>query len=121
MNGLYSLNSIFKDRIFRIPDYQRGFAWNTYQLKDFWEDIINLANNRFHYTGLLSLKEVDKKIWQNWTEEEVWLITKRDFKPNFVVDGQQRLTTFIIFINEILNLVKGLPENKDKKRRRYLY
>lgn len=112
MQTLESLKSIFKDRIFKIPDYQRGYAWQKRQLKDFWEDIVNLPNDRFHYTGLLSLKQVPKVDYEsdNWTAER-WLIKDRAFKPFHIVDGQQRLTTFVIFINEILNLVKSLPEN----------
>ncbi|HCW72593.1 MAG TPA: DUF4268 domain-containing protein, partial [Clostridiaceae bacterium] len=106
---------IFKDRIFKIPDYQRGYAWQERQLKDFWEDIVNLPNDRFHYTGLLSLKLVPKKSWEhdNWTSER-WLINERAFRPFHIVDGQQRLTTFVIFINEIVNLVKSFQENQNK-------
>jgi len=37
-----SLDSLFKEKIFRIPDFQRGYAWKHDQLKDFWEDLINL-------------------------------------------------------------------------------
>ncbi len=48
MQELESLQSIFKDRIFKIPDYQRGYAWTTRQLKDFWEDIVNLPSERYH-------------------------------------------------------------------------
>jgi Uncharacterized conserved protein len=114
MKELESLKGVFKDRLFKIPDYQRGFAWTARQLKDFWEDIVNLPNERFHYTGLLSLKEVDKAEWKNWNEEG-WLISDRGFNPFYVVDGQQRLTTFVIFINEIVNLVRKQPENKDKR------
>lgn len=114
MKALESLKSIFKDRIFKIPDYQRGYAWSTRQLKDFWEDIVNLPSDRFHYTGLLSLKEVDRADWSDWNEER-WLIEDRGFTPFYIVDGQQRLTTFIIFIQEIVSIIKGLSENKDKK------
>lgn len=115
MQTLESLKSIFKDRIFKIPDYQRGYAWQERQLKDFWEDIVNLPSNRFHYTGMLSLKLVPKKNYdnENWTAER-WLIYDRAFRPFHVVDGQQRLTTFVIFINEIINLIKSLPKNKKK-------
>lgn len=115
MQTLESLKSIFKDRVFKIPDYQRGYAWQERQLKDFWEDIVNLPDDRFHYTGLLSLKQVAKKDYEskNWTSER-WLIQDRAFRPFHIVDGQQRLTTFVIFINEILNLIKSLPENADK-------
>lgn len=113
MNELESLKGIFKDRIFKIPDYQRGYAWTTKQLKDFWEDLINLPTDRFHYTGLLSLKKVDKNIWNNWNDER-WLIEERAFKPFHVVDGQQRLTTFVIFIQTVSELLKSLPVNIDK-------
>lgn len=115
MQTLESLKSIFKDRIFKIPDYQRGYAWRERQLKDFWEDIVNLPSDRFHYTGLLSLKQVSKKDYEseNWIAER-WLINDRAFKPFHVVDGQQRLTTFVIFINEILNLIRFIPENTEK-------
>ncbi|RYX84088.1 DUF262 domain-containing protein, partial [bacterium] len=52
------LDDIFDKRIFRIPDYQRGYAWGEKQLVDFWEDLMNLDENRLHYTGVLSIKKV---------------------------------------------------------------
>ena len=45
-----SLDSLFKEKIFRIPDYQRGYAWQHEQLKDFWEDLVDDLS---HYTGVL--------------------------------------------------------------------
>ena len=114
MNELESLKSIFKDRIFKIPDYQRGYAWTTRQLKDFWEDVVNLPSDRFHYTGLLSLKKVERTVWQSWNDER-WLLEDRGYKPFHIVDGQQRLTTFVIFIQAISELLRAIPENKDKK------
>lgn len=53
-----SLDSIFKQKVFRIPDYQRGYAWQKEQFKDFWEDLVNLSDGRSHYTGVLTLKQV---------------------------------------------------------------
>jgi len=113
MNELQSLKDIFKDRLFKIPDYQRGYAWTKRHLKDFWEDTVNLPVERFHYTGMLSLKKVERKVWQNWNDDG-WLIEDRGYKPFHVVDGQQRLTTFVIFIQAITELLKSLPENKNK-------
>lgn len=115
METLESIKSIFKDRLFKIPDYQRGYSWQTKQLKEFWEDIVNLPNDRFHYAGLLTLKAVPKKDYESekWLEER-WLIQDRGYKPFHIVDGQQRLATFVIFINEILNLLRSLPENNGK-------
>lgn len=39
MNELQSLSMIFQNKLFRIPDYQRGYAWQEFQLIDFWEDL----------------------------------------------------------------------------------
>lgn len=114
MDKLESIQDIFKDRIFRIPDYQRGYAWTTKQLKDFWEDILNLPIDRFHYTGLLSIKKLDINIWSTWNDEK-WLIEDRGYKPFHIVDGQQRLTTFIIFVQAWIEFLKNLPENLEKK------
>lgn len=114
MKELESLKSIFKDRIFKIPDYQRGYAWSIDQLKDFWEDLLSLGSEKNHYTGVLTIKEIDKistKLYHN----EKWLIEDRGYKAFHVVDGQQRLTTFVIFIQSIYDLLKKLPENKEKK------
>ena len=113
MQELQSLKSIFKDRLFKIPDYQRGYAWSIKHLKDFWEDTVNLPKDKFHYTGLLSLKKVGYTVYKNWNDD-LWLIEDQGYKPFHVVDGQQRLTTFVIFIQAITELIKGLPENKDK-------
>lgn len=113
MQNLESIQSIFKEGIFKIPDYQRGYAWTIRQLQDFWEDIINLPENKKHYTGVLTLKEVSEDIWKNWTEE-AWLIQERSYKPYHVVDGQQRLTTIVVFIQAVIETVQNLPENRSK-------
>ncbi len=39
-----SLYSRFKEKIFRIPDYERGYALQREQLKAFWEDLVNLSD-----------------------------------------------------------------------------
>jgi hypothetical protein len=110
-NELQSLSVLFQNRLFRIPDYQRGYAWKHEQLTDFWEDLLNLHEDRYHYTGLLSLKAVNRNNIKSWNGDE-WILDI-GYKPYHVVDGQQRLTTFSILINEIVSFVKALPENKD--------
>jgi len=114
MKELESLKSIFKDGIFKIPDYQRGYAWSEKQLVDFWEDILNLPEKKRHYTGVLTLKKVESKVWSKWNDE-VWLIKDKGYKPYHIVDGQQRMTTVVIFIQAMIEIVQGLPQNKDKK------
>ena len=115
MACLESLSGIFsKNYIFRIPDYQRGYAWKNEQLCDFWEDVVNLQDDTemYHYTGLLSIKPVDIKVDKNNPKDWDWLLD--EYKVYHVVDGQQRLTTFIIMVNELVNFYCSQPENSDK-------
>src|SRR3712207_7511009 len=53
---------------------------------------INLQLDRFHYTGLLSLKPLKSKETVSWGED-LWLV-ENGYKPCHIVDGQQRITTF---------------------------
>ena len=113
MKELYSLQDLFNQKLFRIPDYQRGYSWTEQQLTEFWEDIINLPINREHYTGMISLRKLKPEETNKWNEE-LWLINNWGYSAYHVVDGQQRLTTIIILINEIVNFYKNLPENQEK-------
>lgn len=110
---LIPLSQLFQNKLFRIPDYQRGYAWQEQQLVDFWDDVINLQDDRYHYTGLLSLKALSGKETANWGND-LWMVEK-GYKPCHIVDGQQRLTTFVILISELVRFVRNMDENKDKK------
>ena len=109
-----SLDSLFKEKIFRIPDYQRGYAWQENQLKDFWEDLINLSDDRSHYTGVLTLKEVDIRDIKD-SDNEYWLIEDHSYKMYHIVDGQQRLTTFVVFLQAFIDFIKQTEENAGKR------
>ena len=111
-NELQPLSLLFQNRLFLIPDYQRGYAWLQQQLVDFWDDLVNLQADRYHYTGLLSLKPLKCKETVSWGED-LWLV-ENGYKPCHIVDGQQRITTFVILLNEIVGFVRGLNENKGK-------
>lgn len=102
------LSELFQRRYFRIPDYQRGYAWEDAQLKDLWEDIEDIqkdANGKYlpHFTGAITLKER-----LNLTPEESYLKTLINNEFSDVVDGQQRLTSLVILMVELL---KKLPQN----------
>ena len=109
-NELQSLSRIFQNRLFRIPDYQRGYAWQQEQLVDFWDDLVNLQADKNHYTGLLSLKPLKTSEIKSWGND-LWMVEK-GYSPCHIVDGQQRLTTFVILVNEIVEFVKTTPEYK---------
>lgn len=113
MDDLKSLQDLFTKRLFRIPDYQRGYSWTNQQLTEFWEDIINLPTDKDHYTGMISLRRLDKNTLTSWNDEK-WLLNDWGYNAFHIVDGQQRLTTFIILINELVNFYKNLEDNQGK-------
>ena len=96
---LQRLTEIFNEKIFRIPDFQRGYSWQEAQLEDFWEDLMNLKENKIHYTGLLTIEPIPESKIQ---KDDSWFL-RAGYKAYYLIDGQQRLTTAIILINEILN------------------
>lgn len=108
MDDLLNLQQRFNECLFRIPDYQRGYSWENEQLEEFWSDLTCLLAGQDHYTGMLSLKKVsDKEIKskvEKWNDE-IWLVNS-GYSIFEVVDGQQRLTTIIILINEILSICR---------------
>ena len=105
------LDSLFKEKLFRIPDYQRGYAWGREQLDAFWEDLINLPAGRSHYTGVLTLNEIPPADVRQ-DDKEFWLIDDHSYKLYHIVDGQQRLTTFTLFLQAFIELLRRLPENE---------
>lgn len=112
MNDLLSLQDLFNKKIFRIPDYQRGYSWTNQQLEEFWSDVINLLPDKEHYTGMISLKKLSRDYTKSWNDEQ-WLFDKKGYEAYHIVDGQQRLTTFIILINEIVNYYKKAYSDKE--------
>jgi len=114
MKELQSLDDVFNKKLFRIPDYQRGYAWGIKQLTDFWEDLVSLEGSRLHYTGVLSIKAVPEKNWKKWNDER-WLIEKRSYIPYYIVDGQQRLTTTSIFLQCLVENIKSVGGNSEIK------
>ena len=113
MNEPISLDSLFKEKIFRVPDYQRGYAWQKSQLKDFWEDLINLSDGRSHYTGVLTLKENNTKETKH-TDNEYWLMEDHSYKIYSIVDGQQRLTTCVVLLQSFIEIIQNLDINIGK-------
>ena len=95
------LPSIFGTGFFRIPDYQRGYAWKEKQLTELWEDLEDIQkepnSNSYkpHYTGMLSLKEIPNN---RLLQEERALVQKGMAEFYDVVDGQQRLTSILVLL-----------------------
>lgn len=88
--GQSTIKDIFDGtRIFNVPIYQRSYSWNKEDnLEDFLADIVNQHPGRSYFLGSFLLHV-------NGNRNEFSIVD--------IVDGQQRLTTFTVFINEIIN------------------
>ena len=101
---LKSLSKLFSETLFRIPDFQRGYAWQSKEITDFWNDLLRLGENKKHYVGVLTLDPVFPEDSDKWIEDS-WLIKSKDYAVHYVVDGQQRLTTCIILVSAIIEIM----------------
>jgi hypothetical protein len=104
----YIINEVLRDaRRFMVPIYQRQYQWGKKRLEPLWEDIVGKAdeflqgNSKFmHYMGALILAPTG--------DANKFAIT-----PSIqVVDGQQRLTTFQLFLAAIREQAQrfGVPD-----------
>lgn len=94
-----TLANLFNNMYFRIPDYQRGYAWAEKQLQELWDDIDEIQGNIPHYTGTIFVEEMKR---EDIPSTERWMKDDLDGKFYNVVDGQQRLTTISILLFELL-------------------
>ena len=99
---LSSLSKLFTEHLFRIPDFQRGYAWTKKEIEDFWQDLLRLKPQHNHYVGVLTLEKVKEPKYSTWLEDN-WMISSRGYTPFYVVDGQQRLTTSIVLLSAIVD------------------
>ncbi|GAA8740380.1 hypothetical protein HpDR97_11920 [Helicobacter pylori] len=95
---LLTLDGVIEKGVFEIPSYQRGYAWQIRQLKDFWNDLeyVSKLGDKFHYMHSLTLRELENEFENSAFE---------------IIDGQQRLATSLI----LLGLLAKITQNKDPK------
>ena len=78
-----------KDNIFKIPIYQRSYSWGKEQWETFLEDIkTQITSDNKYSLGNILLEKSEK-------EEQF-----------YIIDGQQRITTLIIFMRAMINILK---------------
>lgn len=89
-----TLEIFFTGKFFKIPSYQRDYAWDESNIDDLLEDIIeSIETETKHYIG-------------------TFILSKTKYPNHFnVVDGQQRLTAIIMLLNIA---VKKLASRKEK-------
>lgn len=101
---LKSLEQLFSARIFRIPNYQRGYSWGKQQLKELWEDLANIVDGHPYYIGMISIEEAKQADTDKWDDDAWYFEAKPNLKAYYVVDGQQRLTTIILLLAKIVEV-----------------
>ncbi len=96
--GEYPIGKIFgKDFVFRIPLYQRPYAWQQVQAEELLEDLLGFVGN-----GTEQINDLNPYFLGSI------VVIKEDHKPEAeVVDGQQRLTTLTILLSAIRSLLTG--------------
>lgn len=91
-----NIKKLFKTSdCFIIPAYQRAYSWGHVQREQFIQDLRDAANA--YYLGhFLFEKEEGKEVM-------------------YLIDGQQRLTTIVIFFSCLKHALEGRNDLKDKK------
>ena len=85
-----NIENFFRQNItFSIPVYQRAYSWKKEQWNTFWEDleVQNGSENEYSFGNIL-------------------LETVINYKKYDIIDGQQRITTIIIFMRSLINVLK---------------
>lgn len=94
------ITDCFNSRFFEIPKYQRGYAWAKENVRELFDDIFeSIETGSSHYIGTFVLS-------RHATDEDRF----------FIVDGQQRIATITMIINE---LIKYLPRSDSSYYRRF--
>ncbi len=102
----YPLGEIFAEKLFQIPDYQRGYAWEQKQCKDLLDDISLLEKpTQQHFFGTLILHDVEKASAFQGANDEL-------YRRYHVIDGQQRLTTTILYLNLLRQELQSLERDQ---------
>ena len=89
MENERSVKSLISDKLFCIPIYQRSYVWTNQHWKALWQDIIDIAEgkNKKHFIGSVICSTEKENVQESQQKSEY-----------LVIDGQQRLTTFILIV-----------------------
>lgn len=99
-NNLVVNDVLFSTRKFRVPKYQRPYAWGTDQVTEFWTDLITTGDPYFLGSFVFCTEEQESS---GYTE---------------ITDGQQRLLTITIFSAVLRDIAKKLDVNTAQRIQR---
>lgn len=114
-----TLSQLFSDTIYKIPEYQRPYAWVEKQLKDLWEDFEDngflqvsggesLPSN--HYMGTVVVNQRGEKLESG----DRYVVYE-------LIDGQQRLLTLVILAKAMCDRLRNTGDASDESRAKNLY
>ncbi|EDN71023.1 conserved hypothetical protein [Beggiatoa sp. PS] len=102
-----TFDDLLQKKLFRIPNYQRAYSWESKQRKDLFFDIEKLNKSsdkeKHHFMATLVCLKIGK---ETVVVDEFWIF--------HIVDGQQRLTTLIILL-KALQKVLNTGNNQEQK------
>ncbi|WP_276249169.1 DUF262 domain-containing protein [Haladaptatus sp. YSMS36] len=124
---LANVSDSSKDLI--VPGYQRHYSWSLENHKEFWRDIENYSDILNHLLreadeGNIDIGriELENRIDESFfgpiyiAESEQYIEGMEDETEDVleVIDGQQRLSTVFILLNEIRRRLKRISESVDE-------
>lgn len=107
-SGRTTLNDIFSgSHFFYIPDYQRNYAWGDKQIKDFFDDFKTnySGKSKRYYYGTILLQQQESIGYR---------------ERYYIVDGQQRITTLIVFIKCLLDRIQHIANRPSEYDEEYI-
>ncbi len=86
------LDLIGNGKKYRVPEFQRDYAWEEEQWEDLWNDVLELAAvpDSVHYMGALVVEAA----------------SDREYR---IIDGQQRVATLSILALAVIDTLAHLP------------
>lgn len=94
------------DKIFNVPKYQRAYTWQKENLTDFLDDLINHRGDKEYFLGTFLFHQQPNR---------------GEYELIDIVDGQQRLTTIILFQKELISVLGETSQKiSDKTFYRYV-
>ena len=95
-----NIKSLFEtSESIRIPAYQRAYSWESKQCSQFLEDLLE-QKGKHYYLGQF--------------------LFEKDGSTLFIIDGQQRLTTTILFLSAIAKINTSKGQDNEEIKRIYL-
>jgi uncharacterized protein with ParB-like and HNH nuclease domain len=61
-SGRTTLFSLFVGRAFRVPSFQRAYAWERQQIRELIDDVTNVGDGRSHFLGTLLFMRPDSQV-----------------------------------------------------------